>query len=53
MDNIKNIRLNSIIFEDEITKSLIGFDAFTGSNYVSSFYRKGKPSCFRNTSSQF
>ena len=47
MDNIKKIRLSSIIFEDKIVKSLIGFHTFTGSNYVSSFYRIGKVSCFQ------
>ena len=47
MDNIKNIRLSSIIFEDEIIKSLIGFHTFTGSNCISSFSRTGKPSCFK------
>ena len=40
MDNIKNMRLGSIIFEDEIINSLIGFHAFTVNDYISSFYRK-------------
>ena len=47
MDNIKNIRLSSIIFEDKIIKSFIRFHAFTGNNYISSFYRKGKATCFK------
>ena len=47
MDNIKNIRLSSIIFEDGIIKSLIGFHPFTPSNYVSSFYRTENASCFK------
>ena len=47
MNNIKNIRLSSIIFEDEIINSLIRFHAFTGNDYISSFYRKGKAACFK------
>ena len=39
MDNMKkNIRLSSIIFEDEIINPLIGFHAFTG---------KGNAACFK------
>ena len=47
MDNIKNISLNSIIFEYEIINSLTEFHAFTGNDYISSFYRKGKTACFK------
>ena len=43
----KNIRLSIIIFEDEIIISFIRFHAFTGNNYISSFYRKGKAACFK------
>ena len=28
-------------------KALIGFLAFTGNNYISSFFRKGKPACWK------
>ena len=33
-------------FEPEVKESLIGFHAFTGNDYVSSFYRKGKGVCW-------
>ena len=51
----KNIRLSSIIFEDEIVISFIRFHALTGNNYISSFYRKGKAACFKilQSSSKF
>ena len=44
MDNIKKTRLSSIIFEDEI--NFVRFHAFTGNDYISSFYGKGKAACF-------
>ena len=48
IDNIKKyIRPGSIIFEDEITNSLIRFHAFTRNDYISSFYRKGKAASFK------
>ena len=47
MGNIKNTTLSSIIFEDEIIISLIGFYAFTGDDYISLFYRVGKAICFK------
>ena len=43
----KNIRLTSIVFENEIINSLIRFHAFTGNDYVSSFCRKEKAACFK------
>ena len=43
----KGFRLNEINLNDEIKMSLIGFHAFTGNDYVSSFYRKGKAACLR------
>ena len=51
----KNIRLSSIIFEDEIIISFIRFHALTGNNYISSFNRKGKAACFKilQSSSKF
>ena len=45
--NKKDISLSSTVFEDEIINSLIGFHAFTGNGYISSFYRKGKAACFK------
>ena len=47
MDNIKKTKLSGNIFEDEIINSLIRFHAFTGSDYISSFYRKAKAACFK------
>ena len=47
MDNIKNVRLSSIILKDEIINSLIGFHAFTRNDYISSFHRKRKAACSR------
>ena len=44
MDNItkkKKKRLSSIIFEEKNINSLIRFNAFTGNDKISSFYRKG------------
>ena len=46
MDNIKNVRLSSTIFEDEIINSLIRFHAFAGNNYISTFCGKGTAACF-------
>ena len=28
-------------------KGIIGFHAFTGNDYISSFFRKGKPACWK------
>ena len=33
--------------EDGLKKCLIGFHAFTGNDYVSSFFRKGKSECWK------
>ena len=41
------MRISSIIFLDEIIKSLIRFHTFTGNDYISSFYRKAKVTCFK------
>ena len=41
------MRISSIIFQDEIIKSLIRFHTFTGNDYISSFYRKTKVACFK------
>ncbi|KAG1656355.1 hypothetical protein GQR58_024005 [Nymphon striatum] len=39
--------LNSISMDDQLKRALIGFHAFTGNDYVSSFLKKGKqmPPC--------
>ena len=43
----KSYRLNDIELEDDIVESLIGFHAFTGNDFVSSFFKKGKLTCFK------
>ena len=43
----KSYRLNDIELEDDIIDSLIGFHAFTGNDFVSSFFRRGKNTCFK------
>ena len=43
----KGFRLSEIILSTEIKLSLLGFHAFTGNDYVSSFYQKGKVICWR------
>lgn len=43
----KSYRLGDIELDDEIIESLIGFHAFTGNDFVSSFFKKGKLSCFK------
>ena len=43
----KGFRLSEIILSTEIKLSLLGFHAFTGNYYVSSFYQKGKVICWR------
>ena len=45
--NRKGVWLNSIDFDDNIRAALIGFRAFTGNDYVSSFFKCGKQSCFK------
>ena len=45
--NRKGFRLNQINMDSEVKKSLIGFHAFTGNDYVSSFYNKGKTLCWK------
>ena len=42
----RGLPLAEIEFEPEVKESLIGFHAFTGNDYVSSFYRKGKGVCW-------
>ena len=45
--NHKGFRLNEINMDSEVKKSLIGFHAFTGNDYVSSFYQKRKFLCWK------
>ena len=42
-----NIWLGALQFKDEILNTLIGFHSFTGNDYVSSFFRKGKQVCWK------
>ena len=44
--NRKTINLKKIPLSQQIKSSLIGFHSFTGNDYVSSFFRKGKATCF-------
>ena len=43
----KLIWLGSIDFSSSHLNSLLGFHAFTGNDYVSSFFRKGKGVCWK------
>ena len=45
--NRKGVWLNSVDLDDNIRAALIGFQAFTGNEYVSSFFKRGKQSCFK------
>ena len=45
--NRKGLFLSDIEMEDGLKKCLIGFHAFTGNDYVSSFFRKGKSECWK------
>ena len=40
--NRKGLWLSHIDLSDDIKKCLLGFHAFTGNDYISSFFRKGK-----------
>ena len=40
--NRKLLRLADVRLEDEIVQALIGFHSFTGNDYISSFFNKGK-----------
>ena len=41
------VRLSDIDIDGEIIDSLIGFHSFTGNDFFSSFFRKGKETCFK------
>ena len=43
----KGLWLEKIQISDDLKKCLIGFHAFTGNDYVSSFFRKGKSTCYK------
>ena len=43
----RTMKLIDFNIETEILESLIGFHAFTGNDYISSFFRKGKAACFK------
>ena len=43
----KLLRLSDIDMTDDTKKCLMGFHAFTGSNYTSAFFRKGKAICWK------
>ena len=45
--NRKGFLLNEINLNDDIKNCLIGFHAFTGNDYISSFYRNGKAVCWK------
>ena len=44
--NRKGVWLNSIDFDDNIGAVLIWFHAFTGNDYASSIFKRGKQGCF-------
>lgn len=43
--------LSKVDLDEDIIDALIGFHAFTGNDFVSSFFRKGKNTCFKLLSS--
>ena len=45
--NRKGVWLNSIHLDDNIRAAQIGFHAFTGNDYVSSIFKRGKQGCFK------
>lgn len=45
-DNRKKVWLDSIQISAEQQRALIGFHAFSGNDYVSAFFRKGKKICW-------
>jgi len=45
--NRKGTWLHAVQLEDDQQSALIGFHAFTGNDYVSSFLRKGKKMCWK------
>ena len=47
-DNRKEVWLDEIILPTDHCKALIGFHSFTGNDYISSFFRKGKAVCLED-----
>ena len=43
----KELWFENIRISKDLRKSIIGFQSFTGKNYVSTFFRKGKATCFK------
>jgi hypothetical protein len=43
----KGLWLADIDLPEEIKKCMLGFHAFTGNDYISSFFRKGKIACWK------
>ena len=43
----KGLSLADIDLPDEIKKCILGFHAFTGNDYISSFFQKGKMACWK------
>ena len=41
------LRLSDIDMEEDLVDAIVGFHAFTGNDYVSSFIRKGKEKCWK------
>ena len=48
-NNRKGTWLSALLMEENHRSTLIGFHAFTGNDYVSSFFRKGKKVCWNTT----
>ena len=46
-NNRKGLWLSNVNMNEDAKLSLIGFHAFTGNDYVSSFFRKGKAVCWK------
>ena len=38
---------NNVVMSESKLKALIGFHAFNDNDYISSFFRKGKPACWK------
>ena len=43
----KGLWLSNVVKSESKLKAVIGFHAFTGNDYISSFFRKGKPTCWK------
>ena len=45
--NRKGLWLSNVVMSESKLKAITGFHAFTGNDYISSFFRKGKPACWK------